>query len=92
MGVLVELGVLGAWLVRSARTRLFLPLALYLTSGVSLLLALRGALAHSGDRWVGTALLAGLAAHGVFVVWLLRRPTGDPRIASGHGESARENL
>ncbi len=92
MGVLVELGVLGAWLARSARTRLVRPLALYLASGVSLLLALRGALAHTGDAWIGVALLAGLASHLAFLVWLLRGRVGDPRIASGHGESARENL
>jgi hypothetical protein len=61
--VVVEFAVLGVVLLRQRAGRLTIPLLLYLTSGASLLLALRAALTDPGQPWVGVALLASLIAH-----------------------------
>lgn len=61
--MVVESVGLGLWLRRVGSAPWIAPLALYLASGVGLLLALRASMAHASHSWIALALLASLVAH-----------------------------
>ena len=67
IGVIVEFIALSALLWRFGEASWIAPLGLFLSAGALLMAALRASLAGEGDAAIGAAMLAALAAHGLFL-------------------------